>query len=109
MEPLVLTVDLAGLPQAWVDLEEAITDLYDSPVGWLLVHRPGWTPPATWAVDTHVGLEALDADTSAALARSLLGAAALFVPRTMGDLFMALGFGFVQIGFGIWIAQRHGG
>ena len=39
----------------------------------------------------------------------LLGAAALFVPRTMGDLFMALGFGFVQIGFGIWIAQRHGG
>jgi len=39
----------------------------------------------------------------------LLGAAALFVPRAMGDLFMALGFGFVQIGFGIWIAQRHGG
>jgi len=39
----------------------------------------------------------------------LFGAAALFVPRTMGDLFMALGFGFVQIGFGIWIAQRHGG
>jgi len=25
MEPLVLTVDLAGMPQAWVDLEEAIT------------------------------------------------------------------------------------
>ena len=39
----------------------------------------------------------------------LLGAAALFVPRSMGDLFMALGFGFVQIGFGIWIARRYGG
>jgi hypothetical protein len=39
----------------------------------------------------------------------LLGAGALFVPRHMGDLFMALGFGCVQIGFGIWIAQRHGG
>ena len=39
----------------------------------------------------------------------LLGAAALFVPLVMGDFFMALGFGFVQIGFGIWIAQRHGG
>lgn len=39
----------------------------------------------------------------------LLGAAALFVTRGMGDLFMAFGFGFVQIGFGIWIAQRHGG
>ena len=39
----------------------------------------------------------------------LLGSAALFVPLVMGDFFMALGFGFVQIGFGIWIAQRHGG
>jgi hypothetical protein len=39
----------------------------------------------------------------------LLGAAALFVPRNMGDLFMAFGFGFVQIGFGIWIARRYGG
>ena len=25
MEPLVLTVDMAGLPQAWVELEEAVT------------------------------------------------------------------------------------
>lgn len=39
----------------------------------------------------------------------LLGALALFVPLVMGDFCMALGFGFVQIGFGIWIAQRHGG
>jgi hypothetical protein len=39
----------------------------------------------------------------------LLGCAALFVPRAAGDLFMAFGFGFVQIGFGIWIAQRYGG
>src|ERR1700756_3642490 len=39
----------------------------------------------------------------------LLGSAALFVPLAIGDLFMAMGFGFVQIGFGIWIVQRHGG
>ena len=39
----------------------------------------------------------------------LLGAVALFVPRSIGDLFMAFGFGFVQIGFGIWIARRYGG
>jgi hypothetical protein len=39
----------------------------------------------------------------------LLGAAALFVPLAVGDLFMAFGFGLVQIGFGLWIAQRHGG
>jgi hypothetical protein len=39
----------------------------------------------------------------------LLGAMALFMPRNIGDLFMAFGFGLVQIGFGIWIAQRYGG
>jgi hypothetical protein len=39
----------------------------------------------------------------------LLGAAALFVPRGMGDLFMVFGFGLVQIGFGVWIARRYGG
>lgn len=39
----------------------------------------------------------------------LLGAAALFVPRGMGDLFMAFGFGLLQIGFGVWIARRYGG
>jgi hypothetical protein len=39
----------------------------------------------------------------------LVGAAALFVPRSMGDLFMAFGFGLVQIGFGVWIARRYGG
>ena len=39
----------------------------------------------------------------------VMGALALFVPIQSGDLFMALGFGVVQIGFGIWIAQNHGG
>jgi hypothetical protein len=38
-----------------------------------------------------------------------LGAAALFAPATWGDAFMAAGFGAVQIGFGAWIARRHGG
>ena len=38
-----------------------------------------------------------------------LGAAALFVPAHWGNLFMAAGFGAVQIGFGVWIAVRHGG
>jgi len=39
----------------------------------------------------------------------LLGAAALFAPAAWGDLFMAAGFGAVQIGFGLWIARHHGG
>lgn len=38
-----------------------------------------------------------------------LGSAALFTPATLGDLFMAAGFGLVHIGFGIWIALHHGG
>jgi len=43
------------------------------------------------------------------LCLGLLGATALFLPRSLGDLFMVFGFGFVQIGFGIWIARRYGG
>jgi hypothetical protein len=38
-----------------------------------------------------------------------LGGAALFAPALWGDVFMALGFGVVQIVFGAWIARRHGG
>lgn len=38
-----------------------------------------------------------------------LGAAALFAPAAWGDAFMAAGFGVLQIGFGLWIALRHGG
>jgi hypothetical protein len=39
----------------------------------------------------------------------LLGAGALFAPVNWADLFMAAGFGGVQIGFGILIALRYGG
>jgi hypothetical protein len=38
-----------------------------------------------------------------------LGAAALFAPAPWGDAFMAVGFGVLQIGFGIWIARHYGG
>src|SRR6266481_3921418 len=38
-----------------------------------------------------------------------LGGAALFAPAAWGDIFMATGFGGVQIAFGIWIARRYGG
>ena len=47
MDPLVLTVDMAGLPQAWVALEEAITYHAKQLVAWSLGHevrefRGGW-------------------------------------------------------------------
>lgn len=39
----------------------------------------------------------------------LLGALALFAPAALGDLFMALGFGGLLIGYGLIIAWRYGG
>ncbi len=38
-----------------------------------------------------------------------LAAAALFSPATWGNAYLALGFGVLQIAFGIYIARRHGG
>lgn len=38
-----------------------------------------------------------------------LGGTALFTPASWGNLFMAAGFGLVQIAFGFWIALRYGG
>jgi hypothetical protein len=38
-----------------------------------------------------------------------LGAVALFVPVLNGDLMMALGFGALQVAFGVRIARRYGG
>jgi hypothetical protein len=38
-----------------------------------------------------------------------LGAAALAAPAGWGDAFLAAGFGGLQIGFGVYIARRHGG
>ena len=60
----------------WLDaasaaiIEEAIGDLHGSPLGWLLVHRPGWTPPVTWPVDARVTLQPLGSDTSASYCSS---------------------------------------
>jgi len=38
-----------------------------------------------------------------------LGVLALLLPSANGNLMMALGFGLLQIGFGVRIARRHGG
>jgi len=43
------------------------------------------------------------------LCLATLGAMALFVPLQWGNVLMAMGFGGVQIGFGIWIALKYGG
>jgi adenylate cyclase len=77
-QPLVVAMDDCH----WLDaaseaiIAEAIGDLDDSPLGWLILHRPGWALPASWPVNARVSLEALDAKTSADLARTFLGRAA---------------------------------
>ena len=38
-----------------------------------------------------------------------LGALALFVPALSGDLLLGIGFGGLQMAFGVAIARRHGG
>jgi hypothetical protein len=38
-----------------------------------------------------------------------VGSVALFAPAAWGDVFMAAGFGVLQMGFGFWIARHHGG
>ena len=38
-----------------------------------------------------------------------LRAAALFSSAQWGNVFMAAGFGLVQMGFGLWIALKYGG
>ena len=52
MDPLVLAVDMAGLPQAWVELEEAITYHAKQMVAWSLgavvrEFRGGWQRDGT--------------------------------------------------------------
>ena len=39
----------------------------------------------------------------------VFGGAALFTPSTWRDLWLAGGFGVLQIGFGLYIARNHGG
>ena len=39
----------------------------------------------------------------------LAGAATLFAPPSWGDACMAIGFGGIHIGYGIWIARRSHG
>lgn len=39
----------------------------------------------------------------------VLGAVTLFLPATLGNISMAVGFGLVHFGFGVAIARSHGG
>jgi hypothetical protein len=38
-----------------------------------------------------------------------VGIAAIFTPHDWGNMWLAVGFGGLQIGFGIYITRYHGG
>jgi hypothetical protein len=70
--------------------------------------------PGTWlllygvAVVT-AGISSIRAVPLMGLAFMLLGTSALAAPAWLGNVFLAAGFGGLQIGFGLVIARRHGG
>lgn len=70
--------------------------------------------PGMWLLLFGVGVLAAGAFSVRAvpvmgLAFMLVGTAALVSPPGWGDAFMAGGFGGLHLGFGLWIARRHGG
>jgi hypothetical protein len=83
-----------------------------------LVPGERWRPPrdlpGLWLLLYGVGIVTAGAFSVRAvpmmgLVFMSLGAVALYATALPGDLFLALGFGLVQLFFGGWIARRHGG
>ncbi len=70
--------------------------------------------PGTWLLLYGIGVTTAGAYSIRAVPMMgfgfiALGALALFIPAVDGDLMMALGFGGLQMVFGVRIARRHGG
>lgn len=93
----VLTLALADLTVPGIDpriVERVLPGM------WLLLYGLGITTAGAFSIR---------AVPIMGLGFIILGAAALFIPALDGDLMMALGFGGLQVGFGLLIARRHGG
>lgn len=95
-----------GLAPALVAGASLTFALYDAqafdllPGTWLLLYGAGVVTAGAFSVRAIPLL---------GLAFMLAGGAALLTPASLGDLFLAAGFGGLHIGFGAWIARRHGG
>jgi hypothetical protein len=93
----VLTVALADRGGMWLPDSRAPQVL---PGLWLLLYGVGVVTAGAFSVR---------AVPLMGLGFMLLGTVALLAPQVSGDLLLALGFGGLQIGFGLFIARRHGG
>ena len=70
------------------------------PAVWLLLYGAGVLAGSSSSVPVLAWLGALF---------MVLGVASLFTPPALRDLWLAAGFGALQIGFGAYIARNHGG
>jgi hypothetical protein len=70
------------------------------PAAWLLLYGAGVLAGSSSSVPVLAWLGALF---------MVLGAGSLFTPPAWRDLWLAAGFGVLQIGFGTYIARNHGG
>ncbi len=70
--------------------------------------------PGLWlllygAAVTAAGVSSIAVVPMLGMSFMVLGVLAFLAPATWGNVFMALGFGGLQVGFGLLIARRHGG
>jgi hypothetical protein len=70
------------------------------PSVWLLLYGAGVVTGGILSVPTVLVM---------GLCFMVLGAVAMATPPAWGDLWLGIGFGFVQICFGLYIARKHGG
>lgn len=92
-----LTVALIDLPHVWDAGSRVPAAL---PGMWLLLYGVGITTAGAFSVR---------AVPIMGVGFMLMGALTLLVHQLSGDIMLALGFGAWQMGFGTWIARRHGG
>ena len=80
----------------------------------LWLHNAWALMPATWLLLYGTGVVTGGAFSVTpmrilGLGFMVLGSAALVTPASWGNVWLAIGFGGLQIGFGIYIARKHGG